>query len=146
MTITPKYEGQQAPTAAEEADAYEVATNRDGNTCQRCLRDCGPIARDHRKNRGQGGWTVPSDLQCLGLGCHTWKTEHPEEAVAEGWAVPGWPRADWREWPARRWLKTERGTLRKSWVLYDDEGGWLEISETEARERMVSMGWKGAAT
>lgn len=141
--ISPKV---ATPTSAEEADAYEVATNRDANTCQRCLRDCGPVARDHRKNRSQPlGWTLPSNLQCLGLGCHQWKTEHPEQAVAEGWALPGYPRAVPREWPARRWLKTERGTLRKSWVLYDDEGGWAEIDDIEARRRMVSMGWKGAA-
>lgn len=134
------------PTTAEEADAYEIATNRDADTCQRCLRHCGPVARDHRKNRGQeGGWTVASNLQCLGLGCHTWKTEHPEQAVTDGWAVPGYRMAVPREWPAARWVRTERGTLRKGWVLYDDAGGWVEITETEARERMVSMGWKGAA-
>ncbi len=134
------------PSAAEEADAYEVATNRDANTCQRCRRNCGPIARDHRKNRGQeGGWTIPSNLQCLGLGCHIWKTEHPEQAVADGWAVPGYRMAVPREWPAARWVRTERGTLRRAWVLYDDEGGWQEITETEARERMISMGWNGAA-
>lgn len=134
------------PTPAEEADAYEIATNRDANTCQRCLRNCGPVARDHRKNRGQeGGWTIPSNLQCLGLGCHLWKTEHPEKAVAEGWAVPGYRMAVPSEWPARRWIKTELGTLRKAWVLYDDEGGWEEISEVLAHARMVSMGWTGAA-
>lgn len=124
------------PTSAQEADAYELATLRDSNTCQRCRRNCGPIARDHRKNRGQGGWTIPSNLQCLGLGCHTWKTEHPEDAVVEGWAVPGFPMAVPREWPARRWLATEHGMLRLAWVLYDDAGLWEEIDEAEALERM----------
>lgn len=138
--------GQKAvkPTPAEERDAYELATVRDRDTCQRCLRYCGPIARDHRKNRGQGGLTVPSNLQCLGLGCHTWKTEHPAQAVADGWAVPGYPMADPAEWPAFRWLPAGRpATYRRAWVLYDDAGGWVEVAEEEARDRMVSMGWKG---
>lgn len=139
--IRPKYETPALQTSAAERDAYEIVTLRDADTCQRCRRNCGPIARDHRKNRSQGGRTVPSNLQCLGLGCHEWKTNNPALAVAEGWAVPGYARADWREWPARRWVKTTRGTLRLVWVLYDDEGDGLEISDKEARERMVSMGW-----
>lgn len=134
------------PTPREEREAYELATLRDNDTCQRCRRDCGPISRDHRKNRSQGGWTVVSDLQCLGLGCHTWKTENPEQAVADGWAVPGWPLADWREWPARRWVRHTLGYLSLEWVLYLDregvDGQWFRvITEKEARERMTSMGW-----
>lgn len=127
------------PTPRAEREAYELVTIRDADTCQRCRRNCGPVARDHRKNRSQGGWTVVSDLQCLGLGCHTWKTENPADAVADGWAVPAW--ADWREWPARRWLPTGFGTLRLAWVLYLDREGidgnwWIEIPEYEAHERM----------
>lgn len=122
------------PTKAEERDAYEVTTYRDVDTCQRCRRDCGPTARDHRRNRSQGGWTVPSNLQVLGLTCHLWKSEHPAAAVADGWGVPGW--ADWAEWPARRWVRTEQDLLRLAWVIYDNEGGWAEITEAEAHERM----------
>ncbi len=122
------------PTPREEREAYELVTLRDADTCQRCRRDCGPVARDHRKNRSQGGWTVPSNLQCLGRDCHAWKTEHPADAVTEGWAVPSW--ADWREWPARRWLRAEYVLLRAAWVLYDEHGGWVEIPDDEAHERM----------
>ena len=129
--IAPKV---QRPTAAEERLAYEIATVRDGDLCQRCRRDCGPIARDHRKNRSQGGPTLAHNLHLLGLRCHQWATEHPLLAVAEGWAVPGW--ADPREWPARRWLSTMYGTHRLGWALLDDVGGWTEISEENARERM----------
>lgn len=124
------------PTPAEERDAYELATLRDSGTCQRCRRAAG-ANRDHRKNRSQGGLTLASNLQLLcgtgTTGCHGWTTTHPAEAVAEGWAVPGW--ADPREWPARRWIRTVFG-LRLGWVLYDDAGGWVEISEAEAYERM----------
>jgi hypothetical protein len=47
--------------------------------------------------------------------------------------VPGW--ADPAEFPARRWLRTELGTLRQAWVLYDDNASWREISADEARRR-----------
>lgn len=122
------------PTPAEERDAYELVTHRDANTCQRCRRNCGPIARDHRRNRGQGGYTVPSNLQLLGLECHTWKTEHPADAVADGWAVPAWAR--WAEWPARRWVRHDLGYLELVWVLYDDAGSWEVITDDEARRRI----------
>ncbi|MDQ0894451.1 HNH endonuclease [Agromyces ramosus] len=127
------------PTKAEERDAYDLATVRDLDSCQRCRRDCGPTARDHRRNRSQGGWTVPSNLQVLGLGCHAWKSEHPLSAVEDGWGVPGW--GDWREWPARRWVLSRLSYLELVWVIYDDAGKWAGISENDARERMTSMGW-----
>lgn len=118
---------------AQEQTAYELATIRDREMCQRCQSHCGPVARDHRRNRSQGGLTVASNLQLLGLGCHQWKTEHPKDATTDGWAVPGW--ADWREWPARRWV-IYHGYARLAWVLYDDAGSWVEIPEYEAHERM----------
>lgn len=121
------------PSRADEATAYEIATLRDLSTCQRCRRNCGPIARDHRQNRMVGN-TVASNLQCLGLDCHIWKTEHPAAAFEEGWAVPRY--ASPAEWPARRWLPTEFGTLRLAWVLYGDDGRVTEITEREAMERM----------
>jgi hypothetical protein len=50
--------------------------------------------------------------------------------------------ADPREWPARRWVRSDWGTRRLAWVLYDDQGGVKEITEADARERMVRMGWR----
>jgi len=121
-------------TAAEEKQAYAIATGRDDETCQKCLRDCGPIARDHRQNR-QPGNTVASNLCLLGLGCHIWKTEHPADAIAEGWAVPRW--ADPARWPARRWFRSVNGvTSREGWALYDDAGGITEITERQAHDLM----------
>lgn len=128
------------PTRAEEQSAYELATLRDHDVCQRCLQDCGPIARDHRQNRSQGGLTVVENLQCLGLACHDWKTAHGRMAASEGWGVPGW--ADPAEYPARRWVQTHGGALRLAWVLYVPHElygaypkGWREISDREADER-----------
>lgn len=121
------------PTPADEKRAYTIATGRDELLCQRCMRWCGAPQLDHRQNR-QSGNTVASNLQTLGLTCHQWKTEHPRDALADGWAVPRW--ADPAEWPARRWFRTEYGTVRAGWALYDDEGGVHEISADEARRRM----------
>lgn len=130
----------QKPSKADEHDAYELVTLRDKNMCQRCGRDCGHgmVSRDHRKNRSQGGLTVPSNLQILGgtgtTGCHGFVTSHPRQAIAEGWAVPSW--ADPREWPARRWFTGDYGIKTLGWVLYDDAGHVLEITESEAVRRM----------
>lgn len=131
-----------SPAEQKRADqaAYERATQRDGGRCQRCLRDCGPIARDHRQNRELGN-TVASNLQLLGLRCHQWKTEHPKDANAEGWGVPrnigDLAPADI---PARRWFRTWLNTHRLGWVLYDDLGGFTEIDEREAAFRREKAG------
>ena len=122
------------PTPREEREAYELVTLRDADTCQRCRSNCGPVARDHRRNRSQGGWTVVSNLQCLGLDCHTWKTEHPQSANDEGWGVPSW--VHWREWPARRWISDGAGGLTLVWVLYRDDSTWDVISDDDARYRI----------
>lgn len=129
MTIGPK---QSKLTAVEERAAYAAATERDVDTCQRCRRDCGPTARDHRQNRRPGN-TIPENLQVLGLRCHIWKTEHPMDAVAEGWSVPAW--GDPRGWPARRWVPTALGFSHLSWVLYVGKG-WEVISEARALQIM----------
>lgn len=136
MTVLPK---TARPSHADEKRAYQIATYRDGGgiieggICQKCLRDCGPVARDHRQNRRVGN-TVPSNIQCLGLRCHQWKTEHPDEANYDGWGCPSW--AVPAEWPAHRWLPTKQGALRLAWVLLDDLGGWVEITAAEAAVRM----------
>lgn len=142
--ITPKYEGQPKPSKADEADAYELVTLRDGGACGFHAPECmGAVQRDHRQNRRAGN-TVVSNLQCLCVIHHKWKTEHPKDAIAEGWAVPGHPTADPSQWPARRWLRTAYGTRRLAWVLYTDDSGVTEITEEEAHSRMESMGWRAA--
>lgn len=118
------------PTPMEERRAYAITEERD-EVCVRCRR--GDIQRDHRKNRSQGGLTLPSNLQLLCVSCHEWKTTHPKDARADGLAVPGWAVS--ADFPARRWLPTAIGTYRRAWVLYDDEGGWVEISHLEAIAR-----------
>lgn len=133
--------GPKAERISEKATqlAYDIATARDRNTCQRCLRYCGPTARDHRQNRMTGN-TVASNLQVLGLACHLWKTEHPHHALADGWAVLRHTDMTPAEWPARRWFVTPYGTKRLGWVLYDDVGGFIEITDQEAQFRRRKAG------
>jgi hypothetical protein len=114
-------------TKADMADAYELATLRDRDTCQMCHKP-GPIQRDHRQNRDQFN-TVVSNLQGLCLVDHKWKTEHPMEANATGWGCPRW--AVPAEWPARRLIG---GAW--SWCLYSDDGGVRAITDDDAAQRM----------
>jgi hypothetical protein len=134
--IGPKVEKQ---TAADERVARERVQGRDEGRCVKCRR-YGPANWDHRKNASQGGLWAASNGQLMcgsgTTGCHGWKTSNPAEAVAEGWAVPGW--ADPLVWPARRWVNSSIGTLTLVWVLYRDDGGFKRITDAEAAKRMAA--------
>jgi len=126
-------------TKADETDARELVNLRDNGVCVKCLR-IDPffgVNFDHRVNRSQGGeWSASNGQLMCGSGttrCHGWATGNPQEAIAEGYAAPGY--AEPSEWPARRWLKSAFG-LRLAWVLYDDQGGVTEITESDRLERM----------
>ena len=127
------------PSKADDRAAYDLVTRRDEETCVKCRRG-GSVERDHRQNRMPGN-TVPSNLQLLCRGCHQWKTEHPRDAVRQGWAVPRHSINPPSEWPARRWIRTELNTYREAWVLYFDtpRHGRLfqEINSAEAAARIA---------
>lgn len=149
--IRPKYESpkpaKRSKSRADEIEAREYVNLRDAGVCVRCRRvhPLFGVNFDHRKNKGQGGpWSASNGQLLCGsgtTGCHGWKTDHPTDAVTEGWAVPGWDRADPLKWPARRWLRTDLGTLRLAWVIYDDFGSWTEITHGYAFVLMTDMGW-----
>jgi hypothetical protein len=130
---------------ADESTGREIVMLRDKGVCVRCRRvdPVFGVNHDHRKNRSQGGDWAPSNGQLMcgsgTTGCHGFVTSHPKAALAEGYAVPSW--GDPAEWPARRWIKTDNGTVREGWVLYDDDGTYEEITEAEAMERMQGAGW-----
>jgi hypothetical protein len=143
--IRPKYEKQpkrirkNETSKADEANAYELASLRDGGVCVRCRRShpIFGVNRDHRQNR-QGNNTVVSNLQLLcgsgTTGCHGWKTENAREANASGWGCPRW--ANPAEWPARRWLVGPHRVLELAWVLYDDFGEFKRITDQQAEQLM----------
>lgn len=125
------------PTKREETEAYELVDLRDG-ACVRCGAQ-GLVSHDHRKNRSQGGQTTSQNIQILcgtgTLGCHGWATTHPEDAVRDGFAVPGWPTADPAAWPARRLVY---GVLR--WVLYGAGTDFAVIPNATAEAYLESKG------
>lgn len=62
----------------------------DGVPCERCLS---AVATDvHEiKSRARGGpITDRENLAALCRPCHSWVTEHPADAHAEGWLKHGW--------------------------------------------------------
>lgn len=103
--ISPKVD---RPTVADARSGWVITTERDGELCQRCLRDCGPLAREHLQNRMPGN-TVASNLNCLGLACHIWKTEHRGPRSRTGGRYPGGRTCSSAP---RRWFRTEIGTRR----------------------------------
>jgi len=107
------------PSKAQERAAYQAATTRDDDRCVRC--GVFGVQRDHRKNRSQGGLTVPENIQCLCPDCHLFKTLSPAAAVLEGFAVPGWAHPEL--WPAYR--------HNTGWVIYEGTG-FRVITETTA--------------
>ncbi|WP_349862619.1 HNH endonuclease signature motif containing protein [Leifsonia sp. WHRI 6310E] len=125
--------------SAVEAEARDVVDHRDERVCVKCRRvdPMFGVNWDHRKNRSQGGeWRASNGQLLCGsgtTGCHGWKTSHPMEAREQGYSVPGY--ADPAEYPARRWAYVGY-VLAQVWVLYDDAGQWVVISEEEAQMRI----------
>lgn len=131
--------GQRRPglSPRQEREAYAAVTVRDGNRCVRCRR-FGSVQRDHRQNRDRFN-TVVEGLQLLCLECHKFKTEHPAEAIREGWGMPRNTLLTPAEWPARRYLSTDHGTFGLAWVTYTPDGFWREITSEEAERRMTGL-------
>lgn len=91
-----------------------------------CCEICGVYGANnahHRRNRSQGGTDTLSNLMLLcgsgTTGCHGHVTEHPEEAVEEGWAIRGRIAA-----PADvKVSRFDRVLEARVYVLLDDDGG-----------------------
>ena len=66
---------------------YLRSIEADMAVCERCWHakatDCHEVLR-----RSQGGSiTDPANLRLLCRPCHRWLTEHPRQAIAEGWQI-----------------------------------------------------------
>ena len=131
---------QPKQTAGDEKRARAIVRERDGGVCVRCRRPGRVVHWDHRQNRSQlGRWEAANGQELCGpstgdIGCHEWKGRNPVEAAAEGWGVPA--DEDPHTYPARRWTRGRYGVLRLVWVIYNNAGSWVEISDQEARERI----------
>jgi hypothetical protein len=100
----------------EDAAWWEEATllllARSGHRCERCGQPLnGNLERHHRIRRRDGGDRL-SNLLALHSRCHTYITEHPEEAKANGWIVSALSSIDPADAPVRI-----AGSL---WYLRDD--------------------------
>jgi len=126
-------------TVRDKRDAYETATFRDNDECQKCHR-CGPVQRHHRQGRDPFN-TTPSNLLCLGLACHQWVTEHPAEARAHGFIVSSYiPIEEICEIPVLLWRRVDGVVMKRTWALLNDDGDVKWIGPREARERMERYG------
>ena len=118
-------------TKADRMDSYELCVLRDLSTCQMCHKP-GLVQMDHRQNRDKFN-TVTSNLQALCMACHQRKTENPAWGYLTGWGVPRW--ADPSAWAVPRMVAGQ-------WVqvLLDDVGGWVVVTEQEARKSRDGSG------
>jgi hypothetical protein len=58
-----------------------------GYLCERCSQPLGDNLERHHRQRRQVGGDRLANLMALHSRCHTYITEHPEEAEANGWIV-----------------------------------------------------------
>jgi hypothetical protein len=102
--------------------ATQALLRRCGFRCERCGTDLGDELERHHRQRRQVGGDRLANLMALHPRCHAYITEHPAEAMANGWIVtshgPGGVAPDPREVPVR--LPGLGGTAL--WLL-DDKGG-----------------------
>lgn len=99
------------------AEATVALLRRCGYRCERCGHPLGEnLERHHRQRREVGGDRL-ANLLALHSRCHAYITEHPEEALANGWIVSS-HAADPAAVPVR--LPGLTGTAL--WLL-DDDGG-----------------------
>lgn len=58
--------------------------------CERCRRARSTDVHEVKTRARGGSITDPSNLACLCRPCHSWVTEHPAAAHAEGWLRHSW--------------------------------------------------------
>ena len=90
--------------------------------CEIC-GDWGANNAHHRLNQSQGGPDTLGNLMLLcgsgTTGCHGYVTEHPQDAIDNGWTIPSWIR---HPPSAVKVLRFDRMIGAKSVVLLTDDG------------------------
>ena len=107
----------------DRSDIRQVVLDRDENRCQCGLDDCTRHATDvhELKSRARGG-SILDPTNCLSLcrSCHSFITQNPAWAEANGFALASWAtEAEYRA--------AERARMRFYWgeekyVLEDEDG------------------------
>jgi len=104
------------------AQATVDLLRRCGYRCERCGHPLGDnLERHHRQRREVGGDRL-SNLLALHSACHQYITEHPEEALANGWIVSTHGPSGVAPDPAGAPVRLPGLTGTALWLL-DDEGG-----------------------
>lgn len=126
MAVRKKRPTPRRRAAPQEGQAWwqwatQMLLARCGYRCERCGQPLGDNLERHHRQRRQVGGDRLSNLMALHTRCHQHITEHPDEALANGWIVsthgPDGP-PDPALVPVR--LPGLSGTAR--WLL-DDQGG-----------------------
>lgn len=91
---------------------------RAGGACERCGKECGPVARHHRKRRREGGDSL-ANLLFVGRECHTYIHAHPVESRKYGWIVS----------MSRNPLDVPVLWRSKEWFYLDDDGCKLNLDD-----------------
>lgn len=79
-------ETKRAKVTPAERHARKVLAGRSYGRCELDPRDQATEAH-HRLNRSQGGRWCPANLMHLCTRHHSWITEHPNAAAAQGWTI-----------------------------------------------------------
>lgn len=103
------------------AEDWETATHllwvRANGCCEKCGAPIGASAERHHRQRREVGGDRMANLLLLHPHCHTYITEHPDEARAAGWIVSANGPVGAVPDPAEIPVRLPDGYL---WILRDD--------------------------
>jgi len=104
-------------TADDWAEANQILWGRANGCCERCGRPIGESAERHHRQRREVGGDRLANLLLLHPACHQHITEHPDEAMTQGWIVSTAGPIGGTPDPAEVPVRLPDGYL---WLLRDD--------------------------
>lgn len=121
------------PVAPKDA---RLIDERDGGKCVICGWQA--TNKHHRKPRKHKDDSPANMLSLCGsgtTGCHGWVTSHPKDAYAHGWSIR--TNDDPTEIPI---LVRSRNGDPNVWVLHNNDGTQIRITQRDAIERLTNAG------